>query len=50
MSGVSKDEEVRQVSAELQARLADLRQVVSALNGILLPPEADPSEERVATP
>jgi hypothetical protein len=47
---VSRDEEIRAVAAELEARLADLRAAVNALSAVLLPPGADPGMERTVTP
>lgn len=49
VGAMSRDSEVRRVAAEIEARMAELREAVTGLNAILLPPEANPDLERVVT-
>lgn len=49
-TAVPKDEDARRVVAELDAVMAELREVVASLNARLLPPEANPDLEQVIIP
>lgn len=47
---MSRDAEVRRIAADLQVALAELNAAVNGLEAVLLPPEADASQERMVAP